>query len=257
MIGSGAEAQTAAHSSHDRKRSEKRRRPSRSRSGRADLQIKSRSRRRRSPAPAPFAAVRSPPRSLRKRRREAEVGRHAPPAVVERRSLHEWSVFPSTSSRRQEIPSTPRDIYVIDGGGERGPGKAIATGVAWDMQPRYSPNARDASRSDRSGGDNLWYANATVRIRSRCRRDVPLPAAGVVAPTARPSSAAALHPERSLAPARFFSTPPGGDGLQLTISAPTRRHRRAGFRPRPPTLLQRRRPLGHFSIQQGSNGDRR
>jgi imidazolonepropionase-like amidohydrolase/Tol biopolymer transport system component len=47
------------------------------------------------------------------------------------------------------------DIYVmpITGGAAR----AITSGAAWDMQPRYSPSGTEiAFTSDRGGGDNIW-----------------------------------------------------------------------------------------------------
>ena len=50
------------------------------------------------------------------------------------------------------------DIYVMPISG--GEARAIASGVAWDMQPRYSPNGRQiAFTSDRGGGDNIWVMN--------------------------------------------------------------------------------------------------
>jgi len=50
------------------------------------------------------------------------------------------------------------DIYTIPIGG--GEAKALTSGIAWDMQPRYSPNGKwIAFTSDRAGGDNIWIMN--------------------------------------------------------------------------------------------------
>ena len=50
------------------------------------------------------------------------------------------------------------DIYVMPIGG--GEARAISTGNAWDMQPRYSPSGSEiAFTSDRGGGDNIWVMN--------------------------------------------------------------------------------------------------
>ena len=47
------------------------------------------------------------------------------------------------------------DIYEIPIGG--GKARALVSGHAWEMQPRYSPDGRHiVFTSDRSGGDNLW-----------------------------------------------------------------------------------------------------
>jgi imidazolonepropionase-like amidohydrolase/Tol biopolymer transport system component len=47
------------------------------------------------------------------------------------------------------------DLYTLPIGG--GEAKALTRGIAWDMQPRYSPDGKSiAFTSDRGGGDNLW-----------------------------------------------------------------------------------------------------
>jgi imidazolonepropionase-like amidohydrolase/Tol biopolymer transport system component len=47
------------------------------------------------------------------------------------------------------------DIYVVPMGG--GDALALTSGLAWDEQPRFSPDGRFiAFTSDRAGGDNIW-----------------------------------------------------------------------------------------------------
>ena len=50
------------------------------------------------------------------------------------------------------------DIYSMPIAG--GEAKALTSGIAWDMQPRYSPDGKHiAFTSDRAGGDNIWIMN--------------------------------------------------------------------------------------------------
>lgn len=50
------------------------------------------------------------------------------------------------------------DLYTVGIGG--GEAKALTHGMAWDQQPRYSPDGtRIAFSSDRGGGDNIWVMN--------------------------------------------------------------------------------------------------
>ncbi|RZL46651.1 MAG: amidohydrolase, partial [Pedobacter sp.] len=50
------------------------------------------------------------------------------------------------------------DIYKISING--GPAKLISGGIAYDVQPRFSPNGKYISyTSDKSGGDNIWIMN--------------------------------------------------------------------------------------------------
>ncbi len=50
------------------------------------------------------------------------------------------------------------DIYTIPITG--GTAKLISGGIAWEVQPRFSPNGKHISfTSDRAGGDNIWIMN--------------------------------------------------------------------------------------------------
>lgn len=50
------------------------------------------------------------------------------------------------------------DIYVMPITG--GEAKLLSGGIAWDVQPRFSPNGKYISyTSDKSGGDNIWIMN--------------------------------------------------------------------------------------------------
>ena len=69
-----------------------------------------------------------------------------------------WMSLDVSPDGREIVFDLLGDLYTIPIGG--GEAKAISTGIAWDMQPRYSPNGKwIAFTSDRSGGDNLWYMN--------------------------------------------------------------------------------------------------
>ena len=47
------------------------------------------------------------------------------------------------------------DLYVVPAGG--GEARALTHSIAWEMQPRFSPDGKHiAYTSDQSGGDNLW-----------------------------------------------------------------------------------------------------
>jgi imidazolonepropionase-like amidohydrolase/Tol biopolymer transport system component len=66
-----------------------------------------------------------------------------------------WMSLDVSPDGREIVFDMLGDIYVMPI--EGGPARAIASGVAWDMQPKYSPDGRSiAFTSDRAGGDNLW-----------------------------------------------------------------------------------------------------
>lgn len=54
------------------------------------------------------------------------------------------------------------DLYLLPMGG--GEARALTSGLAWDMQPRFSPDGRwIAFTSDRGGGDNIWVVRADAK----------------------------------------------------------------------------------------------
>ncbi|MFZ4164731.1 amidohydrolase family protein [Brevundimonas sp. NPDC058933] len=66
-----------------------------------------------------------------------------------------WMSLDVSPDGREIVFDLLGDIYVMPISG--GEARAIASGVAWDMQPKYSPDGRSiAFTSDRGGGDNLW-----------------------------------------------------------------------------------------------------
>ena len=69
-----------------------------------------------------------------------------------------WMSLDVSPDGREIVFDLLGDIYVMPIGG--GEARAIASGVAWDMQPKYSPDGRYiAFTSDRAGGDNIWVMN--------------------------------------------------------------------------------------------------
>ena len=51
------------------------------------------------------------------------------------------------------------DLYTMPIAG--GEAKPVTSGLAWDMQPRFSPDGKwIAFTSDRGGGDNIWLIRA-------------------------------------------------------------------------------------------------
>ncbi len=66
------------------------------------------------------------------------------------------------------------DIYELPLAG--GEAKALTTGMAYDMQPRYSPDGKQVTfTSDRGGGDNVWLMDASgANLRQLSKEDFRL-----------------------------------------------------------------------------------
>src|ERR1051325_3593140 len=110
----------------------------------------------------------------------AAAGGQTPPQAVDEKKEAKWDVMNPISPARHDatidttegtwlsVDVSPDgreiafdllgDIYTIPITG--GEAKALTTGIAWDMQPRYSPNGKwIAFTSDRAGGGNIWIMN--------------------------------------------------------------------------------------------------
>ncbi|MGH8177821.1 MAG: TolB family protein [Steroidobacter sp.] len=158
--------------------------------------------------------------------------------AAEDKKQSEWNVS-SPPGERREIPLDVRsgtwmsvdvspdgrriafdllgDLYELPI--EGGEARSLSSGMAWDMQPRYSPDgARIAFTSDRAGGDNLWIMNADGSApRQVTKEDFRLPNNAVWHPAGR-YLAARKHftTRRSLGTGEIwlYSTE-GGEGVQL------------------------------------------
>ncbi len=69
-----------------------------------------------------------------------------------------WMSLDVSPDGREVLFDLLGDLYVIPI--EGGEARALTSGFAWDMQPRYSPDGQFiAFTSDRAGGDNIWIMN--------------------------------------------------------------------------------------------------
>ena len=66
-----------------------------------------------------------------------------------------WMTVDVAPDGREIVFDLLGDLYTLPIAG--GEAKAVTSGVAWDEQPRYSPDGKSiAFTSDRGGGDNIW-----------------------------------------------------------------------------------------------------
>ena len=185
---------------------------------------RNRSRRRRMRRRRGRAAVAESDRRRRRSRekRRQEVGRQQPARTAVRRSDRRHRGHVDVARRQPDGNEIAfdllGDIYTIPI--ERRRGEGAHHGIAWDMQPRYSPNGKwIAFTSDRAGGDNIWIMN---RDGSKPQQVTKETFRLLNEPTGRPTReyiVARKHftAERSLGAGEIWLYHrSGGEGLQLT-----------------------------------------
>ena len=103
------------------------------------------------------------------------------------------------------------DLYTMPIAG--GEAKALTSGIAWDMQPRYSPDGKwIAFTCDRAGGDNIWVMRPRRQEPAAGHEGVLPPAQQprVVARLAVHRRAQALHRHALARRGRDLALPPHG-----------------------------------------------
>ncbi len=112
------------------------------------------------PAPTPVAAAEPADKEKEKDKAEKKWNVEAPPYPMPVEAAIDtdegtWMSLDVSPDGREIAFDLLGDIYAVPIAG--GQARALTSGVAWDMQPRYSPDGkRIAFTSDRSGGDNVW-----------------------------------------------------------------------------------------------------
>ena len=114
---------------------------------------------RQTPSPAPVAPAAAPAAA-----KPAKWDVNAPPGAIIRQipiNVDEgsWIDLDVSPDGRTIAFTLLGDIYTMEIAG--GTPTRIAEGLAWEVQPRWSPDGRRiAFTSDRGGGDNIWIMNA-------------------------------------------------------------------------------------------------
>ena len=114
------------------------------------------------PQPAPTPAAATPPTAAPAKDDKPKWDVNNPPGPMRDVPIDvttgTWLSLDVSPDGREVVFDLLGDLYVMPIGG--GEARALTTGIAWDMQPRYSPNGRwIAFTSDRGGGDNIWMMN--------------------------------------------------------------------------------------------------